>query len=77
MEDLYLYPTAEIIGWVKDIRRQLNTAATSITYAGGGAAYSPSEARRLIKEMMHEIKRREGTARPSSCRVLAVIPRPY
>ena len=78
MEDLYLYTDVEIVAWAKDLRRQLNTAATSITFAGGGGAmYSPTEARRLIKELIHELKAREGKARSSSCRVYAVRARPY
>lgn len=76
MRDLRLYESSEIEAWVREIRAQLNTAATSITFAGGGGAtYSIGAARQLIDEMMTELDARDrGRARP---RIRSYLIRPW
>lgn len=78
MRDLPLYDSAEIEGWVRDIRRQLNTAATSIQFAGGGGAtYSLREARLLLDEMMDELDSRKPGGRHRRGRIRSYVIRPW
>ncbi|MDP3408081.1 hypothetical protein [Bosea sp. (in: a-proteobacteria)] len=76
MRDLRLYESSEIEAWVREIRAQLNTGATSITFAGGGGAtYSIAAARQSIDEMMQELDARDrGGRRP---RIRSYLIRPW
>lgn len=61
MRDLRYVSTDTIRMWCTQLREQLNTAAISISYAGGGSAtFSPRQARELLLEYNAELDRREN-----------------
>lgn len=80
MRDLRYVSTAEIREWIGDIRRQLNTAAIAISFAGGGSAtFSPRQARELLHEYNAELERREnpGSGERGVIRSYSIEPEGY